>query len=36
MDAALAPLIAVHDLAMTFARPRTVLDRLAGRPVKSV
>jgi oligopeptide/dipeptide ABC transporter ATP-binding protein len=36
MDAALAPLIAVHDLAMTFARPRTVLDRLAGRPAKIV
>jgi oligopeptide/dipeptide ABC transporter ATP-binding protein len=36
MDAALAPLIAVHDLAMTFARPRTVLDRLAGRSAKIV
>ncbi len=36
MDAALAPLIAVRDLAMTFARPRTVLDRLAGRPAKIV
>ena len=36
MDAALAPLIAVHDLAMTFARPRTVFDRLAGRSAKIV
>jgi len=36
MDAALAPLIAVRDLSMTFARPRTVLDRLAGRPAKIV
>jgi oligopeptide/dipeptide ABC transporter ATP-binding protein len=36
MDAALAPLIAVRDLAMTFARPRTVLDRLTGRPAKIV
>src|SRR6266404_9109296 len=36
MDAALAPLIAVRDLAMTFARPRTVLDRLAGRPSRIV
>jgi oligopeptide/dipeptide ABC transporter ATP-binding protein len=36
MDAALAPLIAIHDLAMTFARPRTVLDRLAGRSAKIV
>jgi oligopeptide/dipeptide ABC transporter ATP-binding protein len=36
MDAALAPLIAVRDLAMTFARPRTVLDRLTGRPAKLV
>jgi oligopeptide/dipeptide ABC transporter ATP-binding protein len=36
MEAALAPLIAVRDLAMTFARPRTVLDRLTGRPAKIV
>jgi oligopeptide/dipeptide ABC transporter ATP-binding protein len=36
MDVALAPLIAVRDLAMTFARPRTVLDRLTGRPAKIV
>jgi oligopeptide/dipeptide ABC transporter ATP-binding protein len=36
MDAALAPLISVHDLAMTFERPRTIFDRLTGRPARIV
>jgi len=31
-----APLIAVSDLAMTFARPRSMADRLAGRPQQIV
>ena len=35
MDAA-APLIAVTDLAMSFHRPRSVLDRLTGRPERTV
>jgi oligopeptide/dipeptide ABC transporter ATP-binding protein len=32
MDTATAPLIDVHDLAMSFTRPRGIIDRLAGRP----
>jgi len=31
-----APLIAVTDLAMSFVRPRSVLDRLTGRPARIV
>ncbi len=36
MDTAVAPLISVDDLAMTFSRPRSVLDRLTGRPARIV
>jgi oligopeptide/dipeptide ABC transporter ATP-binding protein len=35
MDAA-TPLIGVEDLVMTFPRPRSVIDRLAGRPASIV
>jgi oligopeptide/dipeptide ABC transporter ATP-binding protein len=31
-----APLIAVTDLAMSFYRPRSILDRLTGRPGRTV
>ena len=36
MDATVAPLISVHDLAMTFTRPRSVVDRLTGQPSRIV
>jgi len=36
MDAAAPPLITVNDLAMSFARPRSILDRLTGRPSRII
>src|SRR5579871_711239 len=36
MDTTTAPLIEVHDLVMTFPRPRGLVDRVTGQPLQIV